>query len=64
MENIPHLIQRPVLIFLTVLINRPGVAGVVLQTPLSLIPSIGQSVILDLKYLQYTFTPKPIDLGT
>ena len=34
------------------IINRPGVAGAVLQTPLSLIDSLGQSPILFLKIFQ------------
>ena len=39
-------------------INRPGVAGAVLQTPPSLIHSISES-----KYLPNTLNPKPEELG-
>ena len=42
------------------LFNRPGVAGAVLQTPLSPTDSITHDLW---KYLQYTFTLKPKELG-
>ena len=47
------------------IVNRPGVAGAVLQTPSSLIDEVhlSQLVILFFKYLQNTFTPKPYELA-
>ena len=39
--------------------NRPGVAGAVLQTPLSLNEPVGHPLW---KYLQKTVSPKPKDL--
>ena len=45
----------------TVIINRPGVAGAVLQTPPSFIDSVRNTLW---KYLQNIITPKPFELGT
>ena len=39
-----------------IVINRPGVAGAVLESPLSLTDSVGQDLS---KYLQDTVNPKP-----
>ena len=45
------------------LLNRPGVAGAVLQSPMLLIHSVGQRVIHFFPNLQDTFTFKPYELG-
>ena len=44
-----------------IIINRPGAAGAVLQTPLSLIKSVRDPFPPD---IQQTFLPNPLELGS